>query len=188
MRTLVKPEDAGLLALITQAHTGQAPEVQSQVIAEEAQPGEMHTGVNGSAVIKPHHEFGYNVALIGKDGQPAHDKDAGYHAPDITDARDYAKSKVHDHETDPNDHDMNAVSALHASKTYHAAAHMLDNHGGSDELHRTIVQGLRKLANQHADDYHKYSALGTQTSHAHHDIAHGMTHDAINDVLRAHNR
>ena len=188
MRTLVKPEDAGLLALITSVRTGVAPEQAVEVMSEEAVPGEQHTGINGSAVIKPHPEFGYNVALINKDGQPAHDKDAGYHAPDITDARDYAKSKVHDEETDPNDHDINAVSALHASKTYHAAAHMLDNHGSSGELHNTIVQGLRKLANQHAEDYHAHSALGTQTSHGHHDIAHGMTHDAINDVLRAHNR
>lgn len=78
---------------------------------------------------------------------------------------------------DPNEHDMNAVGALHVATAYKAALHLIQNHGGSGELHNAVVNGLTKLHAQHQDEYKAHASNANYGEDSHQDVAHSSALD-----------
>ena len=193
MRTLVKPEDAGLLALITQAHIGQKSEPEALTEGLRLIQTYEHPSGEKAKVYKDIEWGEHRVKFFDKEGK--HLPDADYHTHDVEDAhgtaqeelkRSAARMNENEDPADPNDHDMNAVASLHTGNIYHHAANLIEDHGNSSELHTALVAGLRKLGDEHHADYNTHARHAAHGRDAHEDISHQMTSEALSDLVRQH--
>lgn len=184
--------DAGLLAAVSRAQGATLEEESGGDIAwysikkwEDGSPhydklDDITTGTDGPG----HHlEYGENHGhpehVIGvKDGAPKAAEAKAYldqHADKYSKAHENADSE------DPNDHDHNAALHVTHSRLYHGVANLLRHYGAPGELHATVLAGLQKLGQHHANEASKSQAVSVFGSEEHHDVADGHLKAAHDD-------